>query len=149
MRSYNGHPLLVNMPAQRLFKTSNQEAVRITLNYPDSVIGVADVYVHKNCLTHVGGDGINAEFNVLLIDDEYHLYYPVQNKDSGLLELKKSEKAVPVSEICKLAEDTRQYHNNHIVKQSKSSHHAKRGEEFGMIALSTKNIVTLDYLELE
>ena len=29
MRTYNGHPILTNMPAPRLFKTGNEEAVRI------------------------------------------------------------------------------------------------------------------------
>lgn len=149
MRTYNGHPILTDMPAPRLFKTGNEEAVRISLKYDKSPIGTADIYVHKNCVTHTHGDYIDATYNVLLIDDSYTLYYPMKNKDTGLLELKASEFPFSVEDICKMAERTKQDYEVNPIKKSKSGLMKKlRGEEFGEWSnLHPNDMLTIDYLE--
>jgi hypothetical protein len=148
MRTYNGHPILTDMPAPRLFKTGNEEAVRISLKYDKSPIGTADIYVHKNCVSHSNGDYIDATYNVLLIDDAYTLYYPMKNKDTGLLELRASDIEFSVEDICEMAEHTKDDYQSHPIKvPRKGLMKKKRGEEFGeWLNVHPTDMLTIDYL---
>lgn len=148
MRTYNGHPILTNMPAPRLFKTGNEEAVRISLKYDKSPIGTADIYVHKNCVTYNEGEYIDATYNVLLMDNAYSLYYPMKNKDTGLLELQASDTEFSVEDIYKLAEYTKEDYKSNPIKKPKQSFIKKmRGEEFGdWMNIHPNGMLTMDYL---
>lgn len=148
MVMYNGHPVLKNIPGKRMFKTNNEEAVRISLNYEKSEIGLADIYVHKNCVTHATGNSSDeATYDVLLIDNAYHLYYPMRNRDNGLLELRKSEEALSVDIIHEMAERTKEHCLKLAASKVKSSFFNKRGSEFdGICEPKTRDMITLDYL---
>ena len=118
---YNGHPVLTEMPAPRLFMTKNEEAVRVSLKYPKSPIGSVDIYVHKKCLTYRGGKNVNAVYDVLLVDNDYKLYYPVKNDQTGMFEIQPSEKSYSTEEICKLAEITKNDYKSHPVESPKQT----------------------------
>lgn len=136
---YNGHPIVKDMPAPRLFKTKNEEAVRIALKFNKSPIGTADIYVHKKCVTHTKGDSVDAKFNVLLVDNEYKLYYPQKDKTTDVMILKPSEKSYSVQEICQLMELTKKDYAAHPVKKRTSIMDKIRGTEFDDIIECKQN----------
>lgn len=130
METYNGHPIVKNMPAPRLFRTKNEEAVRIALKFDKSPIGTADIYVHKNCVSHVGGDSVDAKFDVLLVDNKYKLYYPQKDRVTGMMTLRPSEQDYLVEDICKLMEITKKNYEAHPIKRRTSLLDKIRGTEF-------------------
>lgn len=149
MRKYNGHPILDDMPAPRLFVTGNEEAVRIALSFKDSPKGTADIYVHKNCVTYSQGEYIDATFDIILIDDEYVLYYPMKNPDTGKYELRGTEKKYSLEEICVLAEKTKVDYAKHPIKRPRSLLPKFRPyvvlDEY--LGIEPKGMLTKEYLE--
>ena len=114
-----GHPVIKDMPAPRLFQTNGGLTVRIALPYEKSAIGTADIYVHKACVKWVGDDYVDAKFDVLLVDKSYKLYYPVEDKDTGLMHLIEEEGEHPVEEICQMCEQAKSDYSKNPLKLPK------------------------------
>ncbi|MBO5434697.1 hypothetical protein J6A31_02600 [bacterium] len=107
MEKYNGHIIIKDMPASRLFKTKSNIAVRVSLKCDKSPIGNADIYVHANCVSHSGGRDPDSRYDVLLIDDSYQVYYPMRNPKTGKAELNSNGEMLTPEMVYKMAERTK------------------------------------------
>lgn len=116
---YNGHIVITNMPAVKLIKTTDVDTVSVKLKYEQSANGMAEIYVHKKCLTYQGGYGMMATYNVLLIDNEYKLHYNVINDRTGGFEARVSDEWYSASDICELAEITKKAHAESLARRPK------------------------------
>ena len=115
----NGHPVIKDMPAPRLFQTEGGLNIRIALPYEKSATGTADIYVHKACVAWAGDNYVDAKFDVLLIDEAYRLYYPVKDSETGLLRLIAEEGTHPVEEICDMCQQAKLDYQAHPIKVPK------------------------------
>ena len=120
----NGHPILKDMPAPCLFETEGGFNVRIALPYEKSEMGVADIYVHKGCVTWRGDRYVDAKFDVLLVDSTYKLYYPVKDPETGLYNIVGEEGEHSVEEIYDMAMKAKQDYLAHPIKLPKPNRHS-------------------------
>lgn len=108
---------LENMPAPRVKRCSGNSVARILLKCPQSIssTGEADLYVHIKCVEYAGGRGLDAKFNILLVDDDYDIVVPQQRSDGTWTGVTKN---VSVQNVMKMAEVTKKYYeaheNNHV-----------------------------------
>lgn len=72
----NGHVVIKQYPVQRLFLTSGDATIRLSIDYKRSPTGKADVYMHRKCCERTGGQHEDsALYDVMLIEKEYTLSY--------------------------------------------------------------------------
>ena len=82
LERFNGHIVLDDVPAVKLSVADGSRAedsrcggVVIHLDCPKLDAGVADIHVHSSCCQHKSGEGANALYRVVLLDDQYNLYF--------------------------------------------------------------------------
>lgn len=80
---FNGHIVLDDVPAAKLSMSNGGRAedercgpgVVIHLDCPKLGAGVADIHVHTSCCQHKSGEGTNALYRIVLLDEQYNLYF--------------------------------------------------------------------------
>lgn len=106
---HNGHVVIEKYPVQRLFLTSGDATVRLSIDYDRSPSGKADVYMHKKCCRLSGGNGSEekALYDVILIEDQYTLCYDEVDLENGRINVIELPEKVTPEQIYDAAVATR------------------------------------------
>lgn len=127
----NGHIVLCGVPAPLLFQGVVDSTIRLSLPYPDSPNGKADIYVHKNCVRKIQGRYVDATYNVLLVDSTYFFYYRVHDDENDCDMFVHSKETYTSEYIQQLTNEAIAEYNKHPIIVPKQGFFSKlAGEEY-------------------
>lgn len=114
----NGHVVIENMPAELLHESESEvdhrSAIRVSLYSPNSKVvnGDACFYVGEDCCRHRGGDGKDARYDIILIDDAYPVFCDMINPANNEQVRVVIDDYVGSDVICKMANMARDRHDD-------------------------------------